>query len=245
MRLGPPVLTQAHSADDMDTTSLAITVFNSPSHVANLVMDQMLQYRTPDGHMQVRNGLRRSREVHSKLTSPRPQTFFTDFKNRVDPVVCCNVLSLFYQYGRGYQLSETLEWVQQVLLTRAYVYGTSFYPVPEAFLFFLFRLLLRLKFRHAHVYRRMRYLLIERLKERVGVSVDAASLAMRLIVCRQVGIRDVRGLKELLSMQEADGGWETGTLYHYASKKLRVGNRGVSTALALDAIRRCQPWLSS
>lgn len=57
MRLGPPVLTQAHSADDMDTTSLAITVFNSPSHVANLVMDQMLQYRTPDGLMQVRNGL--------------------------------------------------------------------------------------------------------------------------------------------------------------------------------------------
>ncbi|KAM0798914.1 Haloacid dehalogenase-like hydrolase-domain-containing protein [Usnea florida] len=221
--IGTPVLTQAQFPDDMDTTSLGTTIFNRPPHVADLVMDKMLEYRTPDGLM---------------------QTFFTDFKNRVDPVVCCNVLSLFYQYRRGYQLSETLNWVQQVLQRRAYIHGTSFYPVPEAFFFFLSRLLLRLKSVRARVYSRMRYLLIERLEERIGVPVDAASLAMRLIVCRQVGIRDVRGLKELLSMQEADGGWEMGTLYHYASKKLRLGNRGASTALALDAIRRCQPWLS-
>ncbi|KAL8719180.1 MAG: hypothetical protein Q9225_003781 [Loekoesia sp. 1 TL-2023] len=207
----------------MDTTSLAISILNRPSHVANLVMDKMLQYRTPDGLM---------------------QTFFTDFKNRVDPVVCCNVLSLFYQYRRGYQLSETLNWVQQFLQRRAYIYGTSFYPVPEAFLFFLSRLLLRLKNCRAWVYSPMRSLLVERLEERIGVPVDAASLAMRLIICDQVGIRDVQGLRELLSMQEADGGWEMGSLYHYASKKLRLGNRGASTALALDAIRRSQSWLS-
>ena len=180
-----------------------------------------------------------------ELTSSYRQTFFTDIKNRVDPVVCCNVLSLFYQYGRGYQLSETLNWVQQVLLRRAYVYGTSYYPVPESFFFFLWRLLVRLKTCRARIYRRMRCLLVVRLKERIGVPVDAASLAMRLIVCHQVGIRDVRGLQELLSMQEADGGWEMGTLYSYASKKLHLGNRGASTALAVDAIRRCQPWLYS
>lgn len=186
----------------------------------------------------------RRAEVHAELISRCRQTFFTDFKNRVDPVVCCNVLSLFYRYGRGHQLAETLNWVRQVLQRRAYIYGTSFYPVPEAFFFFLSRLLRHLKDGRAWVYSRMRRLLIERLEERIGVSVDAASLAMRLIVCHRVGIRDVRGLKELLSMQEADGGWEMGTLYHYASKKLRLGNRGTSTALALDAIRRCQSWLS-
>lgn len=245
MRLGPPVLTQAHSPDDMDTTSLGITIVDRSPHVANLVMNKMLQYRTPDGLMQVRDDLWRSCEVHAELISLCRQTFFADYKNRVDPVVCCNVLSLFYQYGRGYQLSETLNWVQQVLQRRAYIYGTSFYPVPEAFFFFLSRFLLRLKNRRARVYSGMLCLLIERLEERIGVPVDAINLAMRLIVCHQVGIRDVRGLKELLSMQEADGGWEMGTLYHYASKKLRCGNRGVSTALALDAIRRCQPWLSS
>lgn len=51
---GPPVLTQAKFPDDMDTTSLGITILKRPTHVANLVMDKMLQYQTPDGLMQVR-----------------------------------------------------------------------------------------------------------------------------------------------------------------------------------------------
>lgn len=195
----------------------------------------------------VKGGWCRSNAGRTDKSPNAHQTFFTDFKNRVDPVVCCNVLSLFHQYGRGHQLPETLDWVQQVLARRAYVNGTSFYPVPEAFFFFLCRLLPRLKAgrgRAHDVHGRMRRLLAERLKERVGVPVDAASLAMRLIVCHRVGVRDVRGLKMLLAMQEADGGWEMGTLYHYASKKLRLGNRGASTALAIDAVRRCRRWLS-
>lgn len=60
MRLGPPVLTQAQFPDDMDTTSLGIMILKRPPHVANLVMDKMLQYRTADGLMQVRDGLWRS-----------------------------------------------------------------------------------------------------------------------------------------------------------------------------------------
>ena len=159
-------------------------------------------------------------------------------------MVCCNVLSLFYQYGRGHQLSQTQKWVQQVLQRRAYIYGTSYYPVPEAFFFFLSRLLLRLKNCDPGLYGRMRCLLVERVGERIGVPVDATNLAMRLIVCHQLGIRDTQGLEELLSMQETDGGWEMGTLYSYASKKLGMGNRGTSTALALYAIRHCRPWLS-
>jgi hypothetical protein len=155
-------------------------------------------------------------------------------------VVCCNVLSLFYQYDRGYQLSETLVWIEQVLDRRAYIYGTSFYPMPEAFFFFFSRFLRRLKKKDRRLYARLRGLLVERVKERIGVPVDAASLAMRLIVCDETGIRDPQGLKTLLRLQEEDGGWEMGTLYHYASKKLRLGNRGASTALAIEAIRRSQ-----
>lgn len=55
-RLGAPVLTQAQFPDDLDTTSLGLTILNRPPHVAHLVMDKMLRYRTPDGLMQVRNG---------------------------------------------------------------------------------------------------------------------------------------------------------------------------------------------
>jgi hypothetical protein len=79
---------------------------------------------------------------------------------------------------------------------------------------------------------------------RIGVQVDPANLAMRLIACQQFGVCDVQGLRELMSMQEADGGWEMGTLYQYSNKKLCLGNRGTSTALAVDAIRRCQSQLS-
>ncbi|KAI3195435.1 hypothetical protein CBS147311_8115 [Penicillium roqueforti] len=165
-----PVLTQADFPDDMDTTSLGITILNRPTHVANLVMDKMLQYRTSDGLM---------------------QTFFTDFKKRVDPIVCCNILNIFYQYGWGNELSETFDWVYQVLQTRTYIHGSAFYPLPEAFFFFLSRMMLRLKNHRPCVYIRMRGLLIKRLEERLSVPVDAASLAMRLIVCHQVGETEV------------------------------------------------------
>jgi len=160
----------------------------------------------------------------------------------VDPVVCCNVLSLFFQYDRGEELAETLDWVLKVLKRRAYIHGTSYYPVPETFLFFLSRLMLRLENCRPQLHLEMRGLIVERLKERIGVRVDAANLAMRLIACQQFGVCDFQGLRELMSMQEADGGWDIGTLYQYSNKKLCMGNRGTSAALAVDAVRKCQGW---
>lgn len=111
--------------------------------------------------------------------------------------------------------------------------------MPEAFLYFFHRML-----QHMHHQPQLRgelqTLLRERLCERIGVSVDPISLSMRLICLDEVGIRDTVGLQTLRSMQAEDGGWELGTMYQYASKKLRIGNRGVSTALAIRAIERCQ-----
>jgi hypothetical protein len=205
-------------------------------------MNKMLDLRSPDGIMQVSYLL--ERPSRSSVTNSTHQTFFTDFKNRVDPVVCCNVLSLFFQYGRGDELAETLCWVRKVLERRAYIHGTSYYPVPETFLFFLSRLMLRLEKCLPQLHSEMTELIIERLKERIGIQVDAANLAMRLIACQQFGVCDVQGLRELMTVQEVDGGWEMGTLYQYSNKKLCLGNRGTSTALAIDAVRRCQSWLS-
>jgi hypothetical protein len=89
----------------------------------------------------------------------------------------------------------------------------------------------------------MKDMLRERIKERIGLEADAPGLAMRLLVCEQANVRDVRGLKNLMAMQETDGGWEAGELFAYASKNLRIGNRGVSSALAANAIGRCRSWL--
>jgi hypothetical protein len=167
------------------------------------------------------------------------QTYFTDFKNRVDPIVCCNALSLFYTFGRGEKLRETLDWVRQVLVNRAYMHGTAFYPMPEAFLYFFHRMLQKMKDQPA-LREELQTILRERLRERIGIPVDAISLGMRLICFAEVGIRDHVGLQTLCSMQTEDGGWELGTVYQYASKKLRIGNRGLSTALAIRAIELCQ-----
>lgn len=61
---------------------------------------------------------------------------------------------------------------------------------------------------------------------------------MGLIACSQLGITDQVSFKALLATQFEDGGWDMGILYQYGSKKLKskIGNRGVSTALALQAI---------
>lgn len=204
---------------DFDTTSLGNTILDRPADGVNIVMDQMLQYLSPDSLV---------------------QTYFTDFKNRVDPVVCCNVLSLFYKHGRGEELAHTLAWVRTVLENRAYMNGTRFYPMPEAFLFFFHRFLKHI--RGSSLYDDLCPLFRSRLQERVGVPVDPTSLSMRLLACHAMGIPDPLGLQELLAMQMEDGGWPLGTVYMYGSNKLKIGNRGLTTAWAVQAVEACQTW---
>jgi hypothetical protein len=38
-------------------------------------------------------------------------------------------------------------------------------------------------------------------------------------------------------MQGEDGGWGTGWVYRYGSSGIQIGNRGVTTALAINAIK--------
>ncbi|KAJ5861277.1 uncharacterized protein N7529_008587, partial [Penicillium soppii] len=217
--IGEPVLTVKNFPHDFDTTSLGNTILDRPADGVNIVMDQMLQYLSPDSLV---------------------QTYFTDFKNRVDPVVCCNVLSLFYKHGRGEELAHTLAWVRTVLENRAYMNGTRFYPMPEAFLFFFHRFLKHI--RGSSLYDDLCPLFRSRLQERVGVPVDPTSLSMRLLACHAMGIPDPLGLQELLAMQMEDGGWPLGTVYMYGSNKLKIGNRGLTTAWAVQAVEACQTW---
>jgi hypothetical protein len=133
-------------------------------------------------------------------------------------------------------LHKTLEWVKDVLIHRAYIYGTAFYPTPEEFLYFFARFLKFIQSSDQVLHGELREIYIPRLKERIGMPADPIGLSMRLIACNIFGIYDQKGLETLLSMQCEDGGWDMGHLYQYASKKLLVGNRGVSSALAVDAI---------
>ncbi|KAF6762993.1 Haloacid dehalogenase-like hydrolase-domain-containing protein, partial [Ephemerocybe angulata] len=210
---GKGVLTTEEFPFDVDTTSLGLTVLKRDAAVANSVMDEMLQYVDPDGIM---------------------QTYFDHTRPRFDPVVCVNVLSLFYEYGRGAELSKTLDWVYEVLLNRAYIDGTRYYKNAECFLYFLTRLLIANNDDELHSL--FKPLLKERIQECIGSEGDALQLAMRILICDFVGIRDEVDLRSLLPLQQEDGSFEIGWIYKYGSSGLQIGNVGLTTAMAVKAI---------
>ncbi|KAJ6499258.1 Haloacid dehalogenase-like hydrolase-domain-containing protein [Mycena sanguinolenta] len=193
---GKGTLTTETFPFDLDTTSLGLTVIKSEKEVANSVMDEMLQYIDSDGII---------------------MTYFDHRRPRFDPVVCVNVLTLFYAYNREAELQSTLQWICEVLRNRAYIEGTRYYETAECFLYFLSRLLLSSSDPALH--EALGPLLKERLQERVGVEGDALQLAMRIVACNSLGVRNTVDLRRLRELQCEDGGFEIGWMYKYGSSK--------------------------
>ena len=78
--------------------------------------------------------------------------------------------------GRGHELTKTLQvdWMEQVLTTRAYIAGTYYcYLTADQFLFYLSRLL----YNSSEVRQRLGPMLKERIVERFGAEPDSLSLA--------------------------------------------------------------------
>lgn len=161
------------------------------------------------------------------------QLYFDHERRRIDPVCCLNILSLFHFQGRGSDLATTQAWIFDVLKHRAYLDGTRYYAFAECFLYFLSRLLI---VADSEMQAQFLPLLKERLQERLGAPGDAIALAMRIIACTRVGIRDEVDTRRLLTMQSEDGSWAADAVYKYGKSGVGIGNAGLSTALALDAI---------
>lgn len=214
---GKPLLTTEEFPFDLDTTSLGLTVMGGPEDVAHSVMDDMLDYIDDDGII---------------------QTYFDHRRPRVDPVVCVNALTLFYSYGRGHQLDLTLRWIHDVLRNRTYLHGTRYYATPECFLYFVGRLLEISNDAYLEAY--IKPPLIERIQERIGADGDALAFSMRLLLCAYLGLRNDVDLRNLLALQCEDGGWEIGWIYKYGSSGVKIGNRGLTTSLAVKAILKVQ-----
>jgi hypothetical protein len=226
--------------EDLDTTSIGLTVTQPDDHVVNSVLDEMLHFVREDGITMV------SPPRPACTTSPASantnlwKTYFDPERLRTDPVVALNILSLFYSRGRGHELAHTLDWVLGVLEHRAYLDGTRYYETAECFLFFTARLL-RSARNDAALHERLGPLLRARVLERAGCSGDALALAMRVIAGAEVGLRMERDLAALLPLQWEDGGWEAGWVYKYGTSGVKIGNRGLTTALALNAIASLYP----
>ncbi|KAH9167543.1 hypothetical protein EDB89DRAFT_1997211 [Lactarius sanguifluus] len=185
-------------------------------------MDELLQYTTTDRI---------------------PMTYFDAERTRTNPVVCLNILRLFYSRGRGHELSPTLDWVLGVLEHRAYLDGTRYYETAETFLFSAAQLLRATPDPNLHA--RLSPLLRERIEEPTGVaSGDALALAMCVLAGTVVvGLRLAHDVALLLPLQCEDSSWGASWMYKYGSSGVKIGNRGLTTALALNAIAalRSQP----
>ena len=79
-------------------------------------------------------------------------------------------------------------------------------------------------------------LLKDRVQELIGDPGDALALAMRILVCDFVGIKNEVDLGALLALQSEDGSWGVGWIYRLPSVGIQMGNRGLTTALAIKAI---------
>jgi FMN phosphatase YigB (HAD superfamily) len=248
---GKGQLTTEEFPFDLDTTSLGLTILKRDKDTANSVMNEMLEYVDHDGIIQVSAPSCDYPSMNPELThlSVLPtidkhhiQTYFDHRRPRFDPVVCVNALSLFYAYSRGSQLQRTLKWVHEVLLNRAYLDGTRYYETAECFLYFMSRLLSSSGDPDLHAL--LKPVLKERVQERIGADGDSLALAMRILVCDFVGVRDEVDLRTLLTLQCEDGGWEVGWMYKYGSSGISIGNRGLATALAVKAVEAmAQPHL--
>ncbi len=84
----------------------------------------------------------------------------------------------------------------------------------------------------------MRDLLIECVQKRMGCDDNILGAAMRALSAQSLGVKNDRDLRILLESQQLDGGWELAWLWSYATKPLKIGSRGVVTAMAMDAIQR-------
>ncbi|KAJ5672848.1 hypothetical protein N7507_001975 [Penicillium longicatenatum] len=232
--IGTPLLTTETFPNDLDTTSIALSTLPIKESIVLSVMDEMLTFTSEDGIL---------------------MTYFDKSRPRVDPVVCVNALHLFCKYGREKDVMPTLEWVLKVLRNRAYIAGSRYYSSPDVFLYFLSRLSRVLRDENRRL--ELLSLLKQHVSERMGLAGDTVSLATRLLACGRLNLESPRDLSSLLSSQNSDGSWPIGWIYKYGSSGLEIGNRGLSTALAIKAIEACRvendvidssvelPWASS
>ncbi|EIW61159.1 uncharacterized protein TRAVEDRAFT_117288 [Trametes versicolor FP-101664 SS1] len=215
---GSPVLTTVEYPADIDTTSIACTVMSDrfSEDMKKDIMDDILALRNEDGITLM---------------------YYDPSRPRIDHVVCLNVLTFFHTNSRIHELPEMLDWVFAILKTRAYVWGTRYYLGADAFLYFLSRLLAVPSPLPSRVLD-LPVLFKERVAERLGEPGDASALSMRLLAAAAAGLQDRRGYDRLLTMQDEDGAWPTGWMYKYGLSDILIGNKGLTTAMAVAAIRR-------
>ncbi|KAL8993732.1 MAG: hypothetical protein Q9169_006129 [Polycauliona sp. 2 TL-2023] len=218
-----PVLTTPDFPPDADTTSTAY--LSLPARYLHtvapvlLVLEKMIANVDPDGIM---------------------QTYFDAKRPRTTPEVCCNILRVFHKSGFGSdpRIKKTEDYIVNCLKNNACLYGNRHYSTPESFLYFVARLYAECR---SEPLRERLSAINRQLQDRLNVPVNPLALALRLFACQCVGMDPQlyrRDLETLMSSQDEDGGWPAGHFCRIGRTGARIGNRGLTTALAVRILQR-------
>ena len=218
-----PVLTTREFPPDADTTStayLSLPVrYLSTVPDVHFVLEKMTTNVDQDGIM---------------------QSYFDPTRPRTSPDVCCNILRLFHKFGFGFdsRIKKTEDYVVNCLHNNACLYGNRYYSTPESFLYFVARLYTETR---SESLRKRLNVIKAQLQERLNVPTNPLALAFRLFACQTVDLDPQlyrKDLDTLLSLQDEDGGWPAGHFCCYGRTGARIGNRGLTTALAVRILQR-------
>ena len=144
----------------------------------------------------------------------------------------------FYINGRQQDLARTHSYLCRLLRTKAYLLGSRYYVNPDWFLYILTDLCARCPGDGA--LKEMRTLLGREVNGRMGCDKDTLGAALRLLSAQALGLSNDRDLDTVLESQQLDGGWERVWLWQYGKEALKIGSRGVITAMALRGIQQAR-----
>ncbi|OBT82196.1 hypothetical protein VE02_09633 [Pseudogymnoascus sp. 03VT05] len=148
------------------------------------------------------------------------------------------IMQTYFCDDRPRTAPETADWVVQCLKNRACLYGNRVYSTPETFLYFTARLYLECG--EGTLKKRLETIK-EALLKRINAPTNPLALALRISACKLVGLDPLvyqQDLEKLMSLQEEDGGFPAGHFCCFGRTGARIGNRGLTTALAIKIIRR-------
>ncbi|KAM0511518.1 hypothetical protein ACHAPE_009770 [Trichoderma viride] len=204
-------------SDDCDTTSYAMcTLDDIPAHEKEAAMEAILSNRNQDN---------------------LPLCWFNKSRPRLCHGIIANAFRFFSLQGQGHKLADTYIFLCRLLRTKTYELGSRYYENVDYVPYILSNLCSRRPADPSLA--EMRELLKNEIRDRSGCDSDVLGAALRTLSAQAMGIsyakRDVR---VLLESQQLDGGWERVWLFKYGKEDIKVGSRGVITAMAVKALRQ-------
>lgn len=123
--------------------------------------------------------------------------------------------------------------------TKAYEFGARYYLQPEWIIYYIANLCGKCTDPHLD---QLRKIVTKQLKQRMGMDKNVMAVALRLLAAQSLNLEVVNSvdLQTLLDSQQLDGGWEAWWMLKYGNVAVRIGSRGVMTAMAVKAIRASQ-----